>query len=82
MEANRNGALLEAFMAQVESEAGLAKQTDFREWLSDYEDVSNLTLPQLEFAWAEYQAMCWDMQVDYPQGEFWYKGKWEPITRW
>ena len=47
--------VLETFIAQMDSEAGLAKQTDFRKWLSDYEDVSSLTLPQLEFAWAEYE---------------------------
>ena len=75
---------VEAFLAQMDSEADRSptKRADFLKWLSVHEDPANLTLPELKFAWAEYEAVGWAQSVDYPESHFWYEGKWEPITRW
>jgi len=71
-------------LKDLQEHEGQTRYAHFVNWLSDYEEreVTSLTLPKLKFAWAEYEAVCWDASVDYPQGEFWYEGKWEPITRW
>lgn len=74
--------ILEAFMASIESEAKQRRHAGFLEWLNGYENVASLTLSELKFAWAEFQAMVWTWEVDYPEPDFWYEGKWQPITRW
>lgn len=74
--------ILVAFLAQGNAGTDEAEQVDFLEWLRDCEDTANMTLAELKFAWAEYNAVCRTQQVDYPETEFWYEGNWEPITRW
>ena len=74
--------ILETFIASIESKAKQRRHAGFLEWLNVYEDAASLTLPELKFAWAEFQAVVWAGEVDYPETEFWYEGKWESITRW
>jgi len=74
--------ILEAFMASIESEAKQRRHSGFLGWLDAYEDVASLTLPELKYAWAEFKEVAWNGEIDYPQPDFWYEGKWRPITRW